>query len=121
MKLGLSFNKIFKTIPLFGYLLVFLISFYLTVVSLLRFFQHQSFIEIVKIDFFVFLLYFSFSIFLFFLILAVYKKKKWAYKIGIIFTLFSLYSLFSKTEYLILELIIFISGIILIICRKDFL
>ena len=120
MKLEWSLNKIFRIIPLFGYSTIFLLSFYLTVISLLRIFTHRLYLEIIKIDVFVFLLYFSFSIFLIFLTLAIYKKKKWAYKISIILTVFSLYDLFSKTEYLILNLIILASGIILIIYRKDF-
>ncbi|PIP63634.1 hypothetical protein CO165_04800 [Candidatus Roizmanbacteria bacterium CG_4_9_14_3_um_filter_33_18] len=120
MKLEWSLNKIFRIIPLFGYSTIFLLSFYLTVISLLRIFTHRLYLEIIKIDVFVFLLYFSFSIFLLFLTLAIYKKKKWAYKISIILTVFSLYDLFSKTEYLILNLIILASGIILIIYRKDF-
>ena len=120
MKLEWSLNKIFRIIPLFGYSTIFLLSFYLTVISLLRIFTHRLYLEIIKIDVFVFLLYFSFSIFLLFLTLAIYKKKKWAYKISIILTVFSLYDLFSKTEYLILNLIIPASGIILIIYRKDF-
>jgi len=120
MKLEWNLNKIFRIIPLFGYSTIFLLSFYLTVISLLRIFTHRLYLEIIKIDVFVFLLYFSFSIFLLFLTLAIYKKKKWAYKISIILTVFSLYDLFSKTEYLILNLIIPASGIILIIYRKDF-
>jgi uncharacterized membrane protein len=121
MKLKFGLNKIFKNIPLIGYSIIFLISLYLAIISLLIIFSHRFYIEVIKIDVFVFLLYFSFSIFLLFLIWAIYKKKKWAYKVSIIFTLFSLYSLFQKTEYYVLELIIFISGVILIICRKDFL